>query len=162
MADQQVLEFKKGDQIFSEDSTPDGVYIVKDGLVEIYRSLDTPEGIRDIELDRVGPRGMFGEMGLIDHQPRSASARALGPTTLLFISRKDFQKHLDQLPPWVAILIRSFVHRLRDANERLIRTLESGPDAAQLNLHPHDVVLNRGGTETPSSEVDLLIDELEK
>lgn len=160
MADQQVLEFNKGDEIFSEDSTPDGVYIVKDGLVEIYRSLDTPEGVRDVELDRVGPRGMFGEMGLIDHQPRSASARALGPTTLLFISRKDFQKHLDQLPPWVTILIRSFVHRLRDANERLVRTLEEGPAASGLHLHPHEVILDHG--DTHSQEVDRLIDELEK
>jgi CRP-like cAMP-binding protein len=160
MADQQILEFKKGEQIFSEDTLPEGVYIVKDGLVEIYRTLESPSGTRDVELDRVGPRGMFGEMGLIDHQPRSASARALGPTTLLYIDKKDFQKHLEQLPPWVAILIRSFVHRLREANERLIRTLESGPEAAHLNFHPHDVVLDRG--DTHSKEVDRLIDELEK
>ncbi|MEO0453139.1 MAG: cyclic nucleotide-binding domain-containing protein [Verrucomicrobiota bacterium] len=160
MSDQKELHYEKGDQIFSEDTNPEGVYIVKDGLVEIYRTLETTAGFKDIELDRVGPRGMFGEMGLIDQQPRSASARALSPTTLLFISRSDFKKHLDQLPPWVSILIRSFVHRLRDANERLVKTLESGPDAANLKLQAHEVVLDPGDSD--SNDVDQLIDELEK
>lgn len=160
MPSQNELHFNKGDQIFSEDSIPDGVYIVKDGLVEIYRTIETDEGPQDVELDRVGARGMFGEMGLIDHQPRSASARALGPTTLLYIDKADFKKHLEQLPPWVAILIRSFVHRLRESNERLIQALESGSDSVDVPMHPHDVILDRG--DDSSSSGNQIIDELEK
>lgn len=141
---QQEKTYAKGDLIFSEAERPDGVYIVRDGLVEIFHTIDTDKGRMDVELGRVGARGMFGEMGLIDHHPRSASARALGPTTLLFIPRELFQQHLQQLPPWVTILIKTFVHRIREANERLVEVLEAKGDHTTLRMHPHDVFISSG------------------
>jgi len=139
---QQEKNYSKGDLIFSEAERPDGVYIVRDGLVEIFHTIQTDKGLMDVELGRVGAKGMFGEMGLIDRHPRSASARALGPTTLLFIPRELFQQHLDQLPPWVTILIKTFVHRIREANERLVEVLESKGDLASVRMHPHDVFIS--------------------
>jgi len=142
---QQEITYAKGDIIFRESERPDGVYIVKEGLVEIFQTVQTAGGLMDIELGRIGNRGMFGEMGLIDHHPRSASARALGPTTLLFIPRELFDQHLDQLPPWVTILIKTFVHRIREANERLVEVLESKGESATLRMHPHDLIMSQGG-----------------
>jgi len=105
-----------------------------------------------VELGRVGARGIFGEMGIIDHQPRSASAKALGPTTVIFISKADFNKHISDLPPWIGVLIKTFVSRLREANERLFEALEEGPDnAPHLNIQPHDdVIIGQG--EEPKQE----------
>jgi CRP/FNR family transcriptional regulator len=141
---QQEKTYNKGDLIFSEEERPDGVYIVREGLVEIFQTIQTDKGLMDIELVRVGPKGMFGEMGLIDHHPRSASARTLAPTTLLFIPRELFQQHLDQLPPWVIILIKTFVHRIREANERLVEVLEAKGEIASIRMHPHDVFISSG------------------
>jgi len=138
--------FAKDDLIFTQDTRPDGVYIVKDGLVQIFHTIEQDGQLKDVELGRVGAHGIFGEMGIIDHQPRSASAKALGPTTCVFISKADFQKHLTDLPPWIAILIKTFVARLREANERLYDALENGPgERDHLKIKPHDdMILDQG------------------
>ncbi|MDX6766488.1 MAG: Crp/Fnr family transcriptional regulator [Candidatus Methylacidiphilales bacterium] len=141
---QQEITYARNDIIFHESERPDGVYIVKDGLVQIFQSVQTPEGVVDVELGRIGARGMFGEMGLIDHRPRSASAKALGPTTLLFIPKEQFRKHLEQLPPWVTLLIKTFVHRLRETNDRLVEVLEARGESPAIHLHPHDLVMTEG------------------
>lgn len=139
--------FAKDEMIFTQDTRPDGVYIVKEGLVQIFHTIEQNGELKDVILGRVGVHGIFGEMGIIDHQPRSASAKALGPTTCVFISKADFQKHLQDLPPWIAILIKTFVARLRESNERLYDALENGPDGADhLKIKPHDdMILHQGG-----------------
>ncbi len=149
MDTEQVITFQRDDIIFSQDTRPDGVYIVKDGLVEIFHTIEQDGELKDVELGRVGARGIFGEMGIIDHQPRSASAKALGPTTVIFISKADFNKHLNDLPPWIAVLIKTFVSRLRESNERLFEALEHGPkNADHLNIQPHDnMIIGEGESE---------------
>jgi CRP-like cAMP-binding protein len=150
---EQEKTFAKGDLIFTEASRPDGVYIVRDGLVEIFQTVKTEEGRLELNLGRVGPRGIFGEMAAIDHQPRSASARALGPTTVLFIPKDAFQEHFDTLPPWVALLLKNMVRRLRETNRLLTEALKKGGHVSSSHLFPDDVILSSGeddhGTQPP-------------
>jgi len=143
---QEERSFAKGDLIFNESTRPDGVYIVRDGLVEIFQTVRGQE----VALGRVGPRGMFGEMGLIDHQPRSASARALGPTTVLFIPTEAFEEHMEQLPPWVALLIKNMVRRLRETNRLLRQALEQGglPDASG-----HEMIFSSGDDDHHAGDI---------
>jgi CRP-like cAMP-binding protein len=148
MDTEQVITFQRDEIIFSQDTRPDGVYIVKDGLVQIFHTIDQDGELKDLELGRVGAHGIFGEMGIIDHQPRSASARALGPTTVIFISKADFNKHISDLPPWIAVLIKTFVNRLRVSNERLFEALEQGSICSEhLNIKPHDDMIIGEGDE---------------
>jgi CRP-like cAMP-binding protein len=143
---QEERSFAKGDIIFNEATRPDGVYIVRDGLVEIFQTVRGQE----VPLGRIGPRGMFGEMGLIDHQPRSASARALAPTTVLFIPSEAFEEHLEQLPPWVTLMIKNLVRRLRDTNHLLREALEHGG----LPTTPsHEWILSSGDDEHHGGEI---------
>ncbi|MEM6884826.1 MAG: cyclic nucleotide-binding domain-containing protein [Verrucomicrobiota bacterium] len=153
METEKELTFERDDIIFSQDTRPDGVYIVKDGLVEVFHTIDQDGELKDVELGRVGPRGIFGEMGIIDHQPRSASARALGPTTVIFISKEDFNKHLSDLPPWIAVLIKTFVSRLRESNQRLFEALENGPEGVEhLHIQPHDDMIIGEVDETQNTQ----------
>jgi CRP-like cAMP-binding protein len=140
---QEERSYQAGDIICSENERPDGLYIVKEGLVEVFHKVSTQEGMADVALGRIGTRGMFGEMGIIDHQPRSASVRALGPTTLLFISREAFQKHLGELQPWVSILIKTYVQRLRESNRRLVETVEAA-ELGQLKIKNHEIIISHG------------------
>jgi CRP-like cAMP-binding protein len=142
--------YQAGDLIFSESSRPDGVYIVKEGMVEIFRTADSSQGPVEVTLDKVGVRGIFGEMGLIDHQPRSASARAMCLTRAVFISRQSFEKHLSTLPPWVSMLIKTFVHRLRETNRRLTQVLARHPEDAH-QPGENEVVLSSGSPHDTSS-----------
>lgn len=150
METEKELSFERDEIIFSQDTRPDGVYIVKEGLVEVFHTIEQDGELKDVELGRVGPRGIFGEMGIIDHQPRSASAKAIGPTTVIFISKANFNKHISDLPPWIAVLIKTFVSRLRVSNERLFEALEKGPDGVEhLNIQPHDdMIIGEGDDES--------------
>jgi len=77
-------------------------------------------------LSRIGPGEIFGEMAVLDHQPRSASALAEEPTTVYFISRSDFDGLMDRSPRVAAALVREITRRLRQFNRQYVReVLES-------------------------------------
>jgi CRP-like cAMP-binding protein len=141
---EELRHFKTGDIILAENDRADGVYIVREGLVQIFHTIRNGETQREVELGRIGMRGIFGEMGLIDYKPRSASARALSPCILAFISREVFQKSLDQLPPSFQLILKTFVTRLRQTNEKLVAALEKNPLPLTDYEHPHDVVISLG------------------
>ena len=153
---QDERTYKRGEMICHEHERPDGLFIIKDGMVEIFQTIEIDGKPAEIILGKIGSRAIFGEMGIIDHQPRSASARALGPTTLVFISRAAFQQHLQQMPPWVAILIRTIVQRLRETNHRLAEALEHASSEPVKTQQP-EIVLSHGG-----EEGEELLRELDK
>jgi len=71
------LTFKSGDRIFSQGDRSDGAYLVLAGSVEIAAD---QEG-QSFTLAEIGPGSMFGEMGLLDDAPRSATAVAVTDTS---------------------------------------------------------------------------------
>ena len=143
---QEERTYQRGDMICHEHERPDGLFIIKDGLVEIFQTIEIDGKPAEIILGKIGTRAILGEMGIIDHQPRSASARALSPATLVFVSRSAFQQHLQQMPPWVAILIRTIVQRLRETNRRLAEALEHTSNAPAMTPAA-DIVLSHGDEE---------------
>ena len=80
--------FETGSEIFKEGDRGDGLYVVKDGLVEISGLLSSQ--VRHV-FSRLGPGDIFGEMAVIDQKPRSACATAVQPTLLYFIACGDMQ-----------------------------------------------------------------------
>jgi CRP-like cAMP-binding protein len=71
-----------GDQI-------DSLYIVISGRLKVM--MGDAEG-KEVILSLIGPGEFFGEMGLIDDAPRSASVVTIEPCELLSISKRDFQE----------------------------------------------------------------------
>ncbi len=161
LTSQEERTYSVGDIICREHERPDGLFIVKEGLVEIFQTIQSEKGPVEIVLGKVGARGIFGEMGIIDHQPRSASARALGPTRLVFISRAAFQQHLQQMPPWVAILIRTMVQRLRETTHRLADALEQA-SPGKAGSHAGDMVISHGSDHPGAEEGDAFLRELDR
>ena len=64
--------FKQGETIFREGDPADCMYAVIEGAVEIH--------LRGAVVERIAPVGVFGEMALLDRQPRSATAVAAADT----------------------------------------------------------------------------------
>lgn len=75
-----------GDAIFREGDPAREMYVVLDGEIEVLKN--SRRG-RSTRIAILGPGDCFGEMSLIDVQPRSAMVRALGPTRLLRITTED-------------------------------------------------------------------------
>jgi serine/threonine protein phosphatase PrpC len=78
----EVEHFGDRQVVVREGEQGEQLYIVLSGQIEVMRS--------GAPVARLEPGEHFGEMALIRNQPRSASARAVGPTQLMVIHRKDF------------------------------------------------------------------------
>jgi CRP-like cAMP-binding protein len=116
-------KFQRGEIIFSEDSEADGMYIVETGRVRVFKTAGG-DGKKEIELCTLGPKAMFGEMAMIDDNPRSASVQAVAPTVCTVITRKTFEEQLGHIPVWMVNMIRILVMRLRETNDKLRTIIE--------------------------------------
>jgi CRP-like cAMP-binding protein len=75
-----------GESIFREGDPAREMYVVLDGEIEVLKK--SRRG-RETRVAILGPNDCFGEMSIIDMQPRSATVRALGPARLLRISTEE-------------------------------------------------------------------------
>ena len=99
-----------GQHVFREGDKANTAYLVESGEIEIYRG---EEGEKPHILGRVGQGGIFGEMGLVDDQPRMASARAADCTVLISVGRDAFKQKLAKTDPFIRGLLTIFVRNIR-------------------------------------------------
>jgi CRP/FNR family cyclic AMP-dependent transcriptional regulator len=102
--------------IMSAGDATDSLYIVLSGRLKVMMS--DAEG-KEVILTILGPGEFFGEMGLIDEAPRSASVIAIEPCELLTISKRDFKKCLAENFELTMALMRGLVRRLREADRKI-------------------------------------------
>lgn len=107
--------------IIKELSSADKFFIIYRGKIEITKKLERGE---DLVLAVQSDGDFFGEMALLDERPRSASARALEPTTVLEISRENFDTLLYKAPLLAFRVMRELSARLRDTDALLISHLQ--------------------------------------
>jgi CRP-like cAMP-binding protein len=112
-AEMKVLVFGDGVSIYRRHERGDSAYIIRSGQVEIS------ERGRAVEIMRPGE--IFGEMALIDKEPRTASAVALGEVELIPIDRPLFQVLVRDDPDFAQTIINLLARRLRAAMNLLER-----------------------------------------
>lgn len=110
-------KYKKDENIILEDdSTDQALFIIVEGEVKVYISgMDGRETI----LAMLGKGDFFGEMSLIDGEPRSASVKAVTNTSILVVRRKDFQEELYKFPDLTMSLLEEMSRRLRKSNKQV-------------------------------------------
>jgi len=110
--------FAPGQEIFKAGDAGDGVYVVKEGTIEI--SVPVGQSGRRV-FSEVEPGDIFGEMAVIEDKPRSASAVARRGATVYFITRPDMLKLVETSPGLAQALLREISHRLREFNQQHLR-----------------------------------------
>jgi signal transduction histidine kinase len=110
--------FETGEEIFKEGDAGDGVYLLKEGAVEISGLI--AENVRRI-FSQVGPGEIFGEMAVLEDKPRSACARTLKPTTVYFVPREEMLRQIERSPALSLVLLREISNRLREFNHQYLR-----------------------------------------
>jgi CRP-like cAMP-binding protein len=86
----ETRQFDPGEVLFHQGDPGDDLFIVREGSVGIFEpSPDKPGEETPIRIFQAGE--VFGEMALIDRQPRTLSARALAPTETWLLHRDAFQ-----------------------------------------------------------------------
>jgi CRP-like cAMP-binding protein len=109
-------QFAKDAVIFFENEPGDTLYVVAAGRVRV--SILGDDG-REVILSVLGPGDFFGEMALLDNDPRSATTIAAEDTELLCLSRPDFEKVMRESPTMMMALIKVLTTRLRHANQQI-------------------------------------------
>jgi diguanylate cyclase len=104
-----------GETIFTEGSAADKAYIIEIGYVEIF----VGSGNDSLQLSVLGPGDIFGEMGIIDASPRSASAKALCPCRCIVVSAAQVTERIESSSPMVRLFISMSLHRNRTYNAYL-------------------------------------------
>ena len=114
----QERHFAAHTEIFHENDPGNGVYFVKDGLVEISSLVGDSE--RHV-FSQLGPGEIFGEMAMIEHRPRSATATALKDTDVYFLPRGEMLSLIERSPGLAFSLLQQISHRLREFNRVYLR-----------------------------------------
>ena len=100
--------------IFHQGDPGHAVYIVESGRVRIY--VQGEDG-QEVSVSIYDPGDIFGEMSLIERQPRSATAVTMEDSVLLIIHDEDFYRHLQASHQLALNLMLTLSARLRDTTE---------------------------------------------
>ena len=104
-----------GDVLFEEGDVGSVAYVVKSGVIEICR-FTGEEYVTLVELEK---GALFGEMALIDNQPRSAMARANGEAVVKEIGKEAFMQYLKSSPNVAFNMMQQLAGHVRTANAKL-------------------------------------------
>ena len=108
--------FQTGETILEKGRSGNGLYVIVSGQVEV---VETTQDEGERRLATLGPREFFGEMALLDDQPRSATVKALEDTTCVGIDRWLFLSQLQRDPEISISMLRTMAQRIRQADAKL-------------------------------------------
>ena len=113
--------YTDGEYIFREGESAVFAYIVKSGAVEITKRSAAGEQV----LAELAPPTIFGEMALIDGNPRSAGARAKGDTVVTEVTEESFLTYLQQNPQAAVRIMKTISENLRASNQLVAKYEQS-------------------------------------
>ena len=96
---------KPDEMVFHEGEEGKTMFVLLEGEIRVFKN--------DVEITVMGQGSVFGEMALIESQPRSASVQALGPITLLEINQKQFHRYFASQPQVLMSLMKTMSSRFR-------------------------------------------------
>ena len=115
----QEKAYKKDELVFDEDSKGDSMYILKSGAVKILKKVKNQENTIAV----LNPGEFFGEMALLDGQPRSAAVKATADSDVFVVTLEGYQQLRKEKPhtalKLMDIIIKVLSNRLRQANKNL-------------------------------------------
>lgn len=107
---------RRGEVLFEEGDPGNRLYIITEGKVKLgHTSSDGRENLLAV----LGPGEIIGELTLFDPGPRSTTATAVSPVTLLHLDHADLVGILDTNPTMSKHMLRALARRLRRTNESL-------------------------------------------
>ncbi len=118
---ESVLEersFRKNDIVFRAHEPGSTLFVIKRGRVKV--SMNDRNG-REIILGILGVGDFFGEMSLLDREPRSATVSSLEPCQALILSREQFLQFIPRHPEVVMKMLTTLSLRLRKTDEKISR-----------------------------------------
>lgn len=114
-----IIEYETGETIFEQGDQGLDMYLVQGGEVEVLQRM----GGVDRQIAVLERGDFFGEMALLESEPRTSSVRAISSSKLIRIDRAGLQHLLERNPEIAVRMIRKLGRRLATAEEMLARAL---------------------------------------
>ena len=115
--DNNMKKFAKGEVIFQEGALESFMYDLIEGKVGIYANYGQAGEKLLIELNAEEGGATFGEMGLIDMMPRSATAVALEDVQACVITGEEFGEYFKENPAAVLLIMQNMSKRIRGLSQ---------------------------------------------
>lgn len=123
----QPIQVPAGQHLMRQGDPADAMYVVDTGTLAV--ELEMADG-RAVEVDRVGPGAIIGDLGLIDGRPRTAGIRAVEDARLLRVDRAEFEYLLRNDRPAAYKIVRAICQtvceRMRRAEAEIQGLLDGG------------------------------------
>lgn len=113
---QNRIQVGRGDTIFTEGEPGDSMYVIVEGCVRIERR----GAGASVVLATLKSGAFFGEMAVVDHSERSATAVAETDATLIVVDGSELELLLKQRPDLGAKMIRTLARRLKYTTNRVM------------------------------------------
>ena len=117
--------YADGETIIRQGELGDAMYVIQEGRVQVVREQNGKEVI----LGLMEEGKIFGESAIFENQPRSATARALGPVRILTIDRQNFLRRIHEDPSLAYRMLRDMSRRVHELSAEI----------AQLKTTPSDL-----------------------
>lgn len=127
------LDCVKGQTVIREREPGTTLFVVIAGNLEVLR---TTADQQEVRIAVLGPGNTFGEMGLIEHLPRSASVRCISDCCLLMLDEKDLLHIPEVCPKLYRNLACMLAERLRNSNTSISLMLSDKPAAPAQAMDP--------------------------
>ena len=114
-------EYKDGELIVRQGEMGNCMFVIQKGEVEAVAESDGKE----LRLRKMGVNDFFGEMALFEKETRTATVRALSPTRVLTIDKKNFLRGIHEDPSLAFRIVETMSHRIRDLTDRLAKYEEN-------------------------------------
>ncbi len=141
--------YKRGSIMFIEGELSTEMFIIRSGKIRILKQ----EGDKTVELAVLGAGSVLGELSLLDHQPRSATAQVVEDLKVTIIDEKMFDNTMKTIPNWLANIIHVVVTRLRDTmkktSDSIVQKSVAGVLKTLLLLYKHDAIEQDGEKRIP-------------
>jgi CRP-like cAMP-binding protein len=114
MVEGMEKKLQAGEVLFDEGDRGEVMYLIREGKIKITKGKGEDEKVLAVLKDG----DFFGEMAIIDGSPRSASAIAITPTSLLVIDKETFKSKLKE-NPLIEYTLETLTRRLRTTDEQI-------------------------------------------
>ncbi len=137
----------RGTVIFTEGEDGHEMYIIHDGTVRITKKVRATETL----LAELEKGDFFGEMAILEKEPRSATATAATNVKLLVIDEKTFESTIKNSPDVAILILRKMAERIRGADHRIENLLIKDSMSKVVDMVSKIAV--KEGTKTPDGMV---------
>ena len=124
--------YEDGEVIVSEGEAGAEMFIIQSGRVAVSKK--TADG--DLHLATLERGDFFGEMSLLESQPRNATVRAVGPTKLLAIRSGELLMKIRRDPTFAFELLQRMSGRIRLLDEEIARLSSQSGSPSQVKPQP--------------------------